>query len=430
MMRPRFRRLSTQIYLTIVVSLLAVVLVAGATWRRASDLPTRQTFEVAGELAAAALPPEGVSAGEIEASLAGFSDRLGLDLALFDSARRLIAHAGRPLPPPPERRDEGGFISGRGGPAWALALPDGRWLVARSPRRPFRHPGLALLLFLGAIAGIVGIVAFPVVRGLTRRLERLQAGVEQLGQGDLSARIEVKGHDEVARLAGSFNRSAQRIEELVTSHKLLLANASHELRTPLARIRMGVELSGDGMPEARRTAIARDIGELDEMIDELLLLSRLGATADLDVRERVDLLALAAEEASHYEDCTVEGPSMTVIGDPRLLRRLLRNLIENAARHGKPPIAVVISRESTAAVGGGALVTVTDSGPGFTPEETQRMFAPFERGMRRGGAGGSGLGLALVRRIAERHGGTAEIATGTDGRTLNRIAVRLPQSRD
>ncbi len=84
--------------------------------------------------------------------------------------------------------------------------------------------------------------AFPVVRGLTRRLERLQDGVETLGAGNLAARVKVEGCDEVARLAQSFNRSAARIEELVNAHRLLLAHASHEIRTPLSRIRLGIEL--------------------------------------------------------------------------------------------------------------------------------------------------------------------------------------------
>ena len=137
---------------------------------------------------------------------------------------------------------------GQGGPAWAVRLPDDRWVVARMPGR--QGPKLVSIIgFLGAIALAVAICAYPLVRRLTRRLERLQAGVEQLGAGDLAARVKVEGKDEVARLAESFNRAAARIEELVGSHKLLLANASHELRTPLSRIRLGVEF----LKECRRS---------------------------------------------------------------------------------------------------------------------------------------------------------------------------------
>ena len=110
------------------------------------------------------------------------------------------------------------------------------------PHLPRRHPAFGIVLFLGVIALVVALTAYPVVRGLTRRLERLQGAVETLGSGDLRRGAKVEGRDEVARLAESFNRAAARIEELVGAHRLLLANASHELRTPLSRIRLGLEL--------------------------------------------------------------------------------------------------------------------------------------------------------------------------------------------
>src|SRR5262249_57781678 len=122
----------------------------------------------------------------------------------------------------------------------SFRLPDHRWIVARAPIR-HRNPVIGLVLFLGGIALAVAIGAYPVVRGLTRRLERLQTGVETLGAGNLTARVKVEGRDEVARLAASFNRAAGRIEELVGAHRMLLANASHELRTPLARLRLRPE---------------------------------------------------------------------------------------------------------------------------------------------------------------------------------------------
>jgi len=217
------------------------------------------------------------------------------------------------------------------GTAVSIPLPDGRRLVARLPPRQ-RPTALVLAAFLGAIALVVALGARPVVRRLTGRLERLQRGVESLGAGDLAARVKVEGRDEVARLAQSFNQAAARIESLVNAHKTLLANASHELRTPLARIRLGLELVA-AHPE-RKAELEGDIAELDQLVDEILLVSRLDATEQLDIREDVDLAALTAEECARYDDCALEAKPVIVSGDPMLLRRMIRSLIENAKLHG------------------------------------------------------------------------------------------------
>jgi signal transduction histidine kinase len=261
------------------------------------------------------------------------------------------------------------------------------------------------------------VCAYPLVRRLTRRLERLQAGVEQLGAGDLSARVKVEGKDEVARLAESFNRSAERIEDLVGSHRLMLANASHELRTPLSRIRLGVELMKETADPRRKADLERDIAELDQLIDEILLSSRLDAVKALDMREEVDLLALAAEEGARYERCSVAGEPVVVRGDRALLRRMLRNLIENGQRHGTPPVEVEVGRD-----GARGAVTVSDRGPGVAASERERVFSPFSRAAGRNA--GTGLGLTLVRQIARRHGGDAEWV-GAPGRP-SAIRVTLP----
>src|SRR5260221_468469 len=116
----------------------------------------------------------------------------------------------------------------------------------------------------------IAVGAYPVGRRLGRRLERLKAGVEQLGGGNLGARVSVEGRDGGAALAESFNRSAARIEELVTAHRLLLANCSHELRTPLARLALSAELLGKSADPKVRDSLKRDIAELDQLIDEIL----------------------------------------------------------------------------------------------------------------------------------------------------------------
>jgi signal transduction histidine kinase len=394
------KRLYHQFYLTIVASLIIVVLTAGALWRFAADAsPIHQAFQMAGELAAAALAPIDAPRDVQQQAISRLAERLGTDLALFGPARDPIAHAGSALPAPSGHRETGGWLYGESGSAWSVRLPDGRWLVARIPFRQ-RHPGLALVGFLGGIALAVGIGAFPVVRRLTRRLERLQAGVELLGAGDLSARVRVEGRDEVARLAESFNRAATRIETLVGAHRMLLANASHELRTPLARIRLGIELMKEHVDPTRQAELEKDIAELDQLIEEILLASRLDAVTELEVSEEIDLLALAAEECARYERCSLEGEPVMVRGDPRLLRRMIRNLLENAAHYGQPPIEVAVRNRE-----GSAVLSVCDHGPGIAESERERLFSPFHRPAGRSDGGGTGLGLALVQQIARRHCG-------------------------
>src|SRR5215470_11081092 len=300
------RRIYHQFYLTIIASLLAVVLAAGALWRFApSETPSDQAFEMAGVLIAAHLAPAAAPSAQQQAALAELRAQLGVDLGLFDGEGRLLASAGEAVPPPPARRG-GGLVYGRHGAAWVIRIPDGRWLVARPPPRQ-RRPVLGVVVFLAAIALVVAVCAYPLVRRLTRRLERLQAGVESLAAGDLKARVKVEGKDEVARLAASFNGAAQRIEELVGAHRMLLANTSHELRTPLARIRLGIELLQAAPDSKRKAELEKDIGELDALIEQILLSSRLNAVQALERSEDVDLLAVAAEEAARYEQCSVSG---------------------------------------------------------------------------------------------------------------------------
>ena len=396
------RRLYLRIYLAVLVSLAVFALCAGLVWRQFGDAgPASHAFDVAGTLAQNVLPPAGAPKAEQQAALERLAENLRADVALFAADRSLLATVGEPLPAPGTGRDRGGWLRRWGPPAGALRLPDGRWLVASVPRG-HQHPGFPLFLVVAVLALAVGVGAYPVVRRLTARLERLQAGVESLGAGDLSARVKVEGHDEVARLAESFNRAADRIEGLVSAHKSLLANASHELRTPLTRIRMAVELMREGTDSRRKRDVERDIAELDALIDEILLASRLDVVTERGAEEDVDLLALATEECSRYEDAEVEGQPVTVRGDPRLLRRMTRNLLENARRHGAPPIEVRVNRAD-----GMAELRVSDHGPGIPDAEREDVFRPFHRFAGGGDRGGTGLGLALVRQIARRHGGDA-----------------------
>ncbi len=214
------------------------------------------------------------------------------------------------------------------------------------------------------------------------------------------------------------------------SHKALLANASHELRSPLARIRMGLELLDSTDPaqaerrQAQRDEIARNIAELDQLIDEILLASRMDAADAPPLQtEPIDLTGLAAEECARTGAQLNVLDQPTVEADARLLRRLLRNLLENAQRYGRhakvggdvdvlcaeatePDVELTLS-QFTRQGQAWARVVVDDHGPGVPPGQRERIFEPFFR--LKGASereGGVGLGLALVRTLAIRHGGT------------------------
>jgi signal transduction histidine kinase len=396
------RKLYLRIYLAVLTSLAVFALASGFLWHQRGDVgPERHAFEIVGTLAQNALPPAGAAKADQQAALERLTATLGADVALFTADRAPLAAVGEPLPAPAPGHDRGGWWRRRYGAGLAVHLADGRWLVARAPRG-HRYPGYGIFVNLALIALAVGIGAYPVVRRLTSRLERLQAGVESLGAGDLSVRVRVEGHDEVASLAESFNRAAGRIEELLGAHRSLLANASHELRTPLARIRMAVELLKENADPKRKRDLEQDIAELDALIDEILLASRLDTAKGVEANEEVDLLALATEECARYESTEVDGQPVVVWGDPRLLRRMVRNLLENAKRHGTPPIQVRVSRTK-----GGAELRVADQGPGVPEAERERVFWPFYRFPDTGERAGAGLGLSLVRQIARRHGGEA-----------------------
>ena len=290
-------------------------------------------------------------------------------------------------------------------------------------RGPLRIAGV-----LALIAIAVAIGAYPIIRRLTRRLEHLQSSVEALGAGDLSTRVRVDGSDEVAHLSDSFNRAAARIEALMAAQKALLANASHELRSPLARVRMAAELMESGDRTDASQELRRNIVELDQLIDEILLASRLeaGAADNETTFESFDFTALVAEECARV-DARLNSHAAEITGDPRLIRRLVRNLLENAHRHGGgSPIEVALTLPDARHVE----LAVCDRGGGVPEAERERIFEPFFRVQgTREGDGGVGLGLSLVRAIARKHGGDARCAARSAGGTRFTVLLKRSPSR-
>jgi len=355
---------------------------------------------------------------DLQGKVADLAQRFGVQITVRGPDAALLASAGRPLPAPPPDLAASGWFRAGGRSIAVFKLQDGRWVLAQ---RDHPHPKGGLILALVLAAGTVAAGVYPLARRITRRLERLQVQVEALGAGDLKTRVEVEGSDEVARLARSFNQAADRIQALVASQKNLVASVSHELRTPLTRMRMAVELlPAEARPELR-ASLSRDIGELDGLIGELLLASRLDALESLAHVEDVDLLALLAEEAAET-GAEVSGEPVLVRGDRRLLRRLVRNLLDNGRRYGD---GSTVEASARSLASGGVALTVEDRGPGVPEAERERIFEPFYRlSGRPQSVEGTGLGLALVRQIARRHGGDIRCLPREGGGTRFEVELR------
>lgn len=409
-------RLHARIYLAVLASVAMVALLSGLAWHlRYGGEPVEGGLGVAAEIAEELLPPASAPVELQEAALRRWGERTDARLSLFTPSRERVAAFGEPLPPPPpERTGSGTWHFRPWRPAVVLRLPDGRWLVGQ---RTWRHgPPIGFLWLLALAAIAVAVAAWPISRRITRRLEGLKEGVEALGAGDLASRVPVEGKDEVALLAAAFNRSAARIEDLVGAQRRLLANASHELRTPLARMRVAASLlEGDARLKAE---IARDVDELDALVEEILVASRLEAGAAEEPAESVDVTALAAEECARA-GASLSGDVVSVQGSPRLLRRLLRNLLENARRHGGGGPVEVEVRLGT---GRGAVVDVLDRGPGVPPDLAERIFEPFFR-LPGAPGGGTGLGLSIARQVARRHGGDVVCLPRDGGGTCFRATL-------
>jgi len=437
------RSLYLRIYLTVVAALALFAVVSGWVVQRhfegqreeqrvVMQDALRERAEAWGDLLQRAMPSADASAAEQVAALREWSQRLRLPMALDDAQGTRLGASDSYARREADSTGPGGLPGGRvqpirfddGRTLWVPRTTGGRRPGGARPGGDGRPPwpaaprpwpdGLGMVLLLVVLFVAVAGGAFPVVRRLTRRLEALKQGVEAFGAGALHQRVAEDGRDEVAAVGASFNRAAARIEALLCSHQSLLANASHELRSPLARLKMAVAMIEDAQPaqrEALRSEIHTDIAELDALVEEVLLASRLDASASLEPHVTVGLLGLAAEEAARV-GATAQGADLQLKGDERLLRRAVRNLLENARRYGGGEIEVQVGPRA----GGGAELRVCDRGPGVPEAYRERIFEAFFRlpghAEREGGVG---LGLSLVRQIAERHGGRVRCEARADG---------------
>jgi two-component system, OmpR family, sensor kinase len=436
---PFFNRLYVRIWLAVVLSVAVLILLVAYAWRESAErkLADYSAVPVVREVvvrnAAGEVIGTATAAPRVPGMGTEFSLKLTQPLSSGDVVnlqmprpRRLNPQTGELEPMRPQEFRERLERFDRLGRMNRGERPEGVFGAGGPPGGPadksWFKPPFGFVWMLGLVGLAVALGTYPLIRRLTKRLNTLQTGVEQWGQGDLSTRVTVSGQDEVAFLAERFNTAASRIEALVGSHKSLLANASHELRSPLTRIKMGLELLHGSQSEAAiqrlKDEISRNINELDQLIAEILLASRLdSAQADVGAFETVDLTGLAAEECakSGAELQVLSESAIAVQGVPKLLRRLMRNLLENANRYAKAGQSqpAVLSLQLDAKQ---VTLRVTDHGPGVPAALRERIFEPFYRAP---GAserdGGVGLGLALVKSIAQRHGGSVRCEAAASG---------------
>ena len=375
----------------------------------------------------------------------------------------------RPHPPPPHRVRPDAPPGTRGEPpfehhlvfndrphgrpplAYArMALPGGDGvLVVRLPplRRSFWPP----LLALGVGLGLIFVGAFLTARWIGRPLEQLTRVARAFGSGDLRARTAIVRSDELGELARTFDDMAARMQRLLLAEKELLANVAHELRTPLARIRVALEIAVEGDAEAARASLAEiavDLAELEALINDVLIATRF-ELVDGQVPEsgfalhcqRTPVRALAERAVerflSHHPRRALEldlqlaragdgdGPPPEIEVDPMLFRRVLDNLLDNAQKYTPDASLPIVLRATQE--GEQAVFEVRDRGIGIADADLPHVFGAFFRSerSRSRGTGGVGLGLTLVKRIVDAHGGTIRIASAQGAGTTVRVSVPI-----
>ncbi|MGF1469750.1 MAG: ATP-binding protein [Sandaracinaceae bacterium] len=397
---PRLQRRIFYFFGATILFTIAIVALLGRALM--SDEPWRDQARGVERFLAARLAEDWHEPAERDALVRDLHRELGADVALRDAQGAMLARAGRPCEDPwlsvPVRVQgaEAGVLAVCGGPS---RPPVGRLILMVL---------VALLIFWSAS----GLLA----RRLMRPLRRLEGLAHRLGEGDLEARsgMTPEREGELGVLGQALDAMAERIERQIADQRELLAAVSHELRTPLGHLRVLLDLARETPEQAHLDDMEREVLEVDALVGQLLASSRLDF-GSLDPRpvDPVEVAARALERAALDPDGLAvdgfaEGPPL-VEADPTLLARALANLLKNAESHGGGLLRLVVE-EGRAHV----RFAVEDAGPGFTPEEREQVFAPFFRGEHRAGAS-LGLGLALVRRIAEAHGGYARIEERAGG---------------
>ena len=380
---------------------------------------------------------------------------IGVEATLYDAAgRRLMGEArssAEPILTAVAARGEGELVV-LGGPGGAIAGvrlrggSDGAAsyvLVAMLPPRL----GLWSRAFLTSLVLMSGLLSYVLARQLTSPVVHLRTVTASFARGDLAARLTDGGllarRDEIGGLARDFNHMASQIEVLMKAQRRLLADVSHELRSPLTRLRLGLGLIRQRTPadsHAPLTRMERDVNRLDDLIGQLLALSRLECLGEPPRLEPIDLPALVQEIAGDADFearvmqrrvRVLECAPCSVQGARDLLRSAVENVVRNAVRYTEPGTDVLI-RVSPERDGRAAAIVVEDHGPGVPAKDLPHLFEPFYQvdEARERDAGGTGLGLAITRQVVAVHGGSVSAAARPGGGLALRITLPVAGAAD
>ncbi|SDI59226.1 ATP-binding protein [Paraburkholderia phenazinium] len=329
---------------------------------------------------------------------------------------------------------DGKLVLDRDATDYYLPLPNGT--IVRAAVNDREDLDIKMLAFvLLALATLLSVMVW--VHYHWRDLRALESAARAFGSGNLAARARLPGRSNIDQLAQQFNQMAQQIEASIQHQRDMMHGISHELKTPLARLEFGLALlqAPDSVERqrARQLALRKDVRELDELVTEMLTLSRLEQGEGHRVLMRCALGELldsvAASMANDIADRTLS-LSVTTAGapahhvcDPKLVARALLNLIRNSTRYAHR----AISLNATTGPAGALVLTVEDDGPGIPVAEWARVFEPFHRvdSSRNRHTGGFGLGLTIVRRVALVHGGTVRLEASETGGA--RFVMTLPR---
>lgn len=288
----------------------------------------------------------------------------------------------------------------------------------------------AMLLGLLPVLAVVSVVTWFVTRRALRPVEAIRRELAEIMHGDLSRRVpEPPARDEIALLAATTNDTLAALEQSADRQRRFIADAAHELRSPIASLRAQLEVAQAHPELLEFEGLVGDTVRLEHLATDLLLLARLDA-GERPRPGRVDMTALIADELSRRTgdrvpvEAVLPDEPVVLTGSSTQLARVLGNLVDNAQRHTATRVRVSLDHAD-----GAAVLVVADDGSGVPEADRERIFERFVRldEARSRDEGGAGLGLAIVRDVVERHGGSIRVETGVPGGARFVVTIPLPR---